>query len=82
MDKLLINNEYYLFSDKEYDKIFNDILNATSYNLKDNLEDMVGYFADNIVFILNDMFVPVDEDTDCFEIINGFRNYLNYLISL
>lgn len=82
MDKLLINNEYYLFSDKEYDKIFNDILNATNYNLKDNLEDMVGYFADNIVFILNDMFVPVDEDNDCSEIINGFRNYLNYLISL
>ena len=52
MDKLLINNEYYLFSNKEYDKIFNNILNATSYNLKDNLEDMVGYFADNIVFIL------------------------------
>lgn len=82
MDKLLINNEYYLFSNNEYDKIFNDILNATSYNLKDNLEDMVGYFADNIVFILNDMFVPVDEDNDCSEIINGFRNYLNYLISL
>ena len=82
MDKLLINNEYYLFSDKEYDKIFNNILNATSYNLKDNLEDMVGYFVDNIVFILNDMFVPIDEDTDCSEIINGFRNYLNYLISL
>lgn len=82
MDKLLINNEYYLFSDKEYDKIFNDILNATNYNLKDNLEDMVGYFADNIVFILNDMFVPIDEDNDCSEIINGFRNYLNYLISL
>lgn len=82
MDKLLINNEYYLFSDKEYDKIFNDILNTTSYNLKDNLEDIVGYFADNIVFILNDMFVPVDEDNDCSEIINGFRNYLNYLISL
>lgn len=82
MDKLLINNEYYLFSNKEYDKIFNDILNTTSYNLKDNLEDMVGYFADNIVFILNDMFVPVDEDNDCSEIINGFRNYLNYLISL
>lgn len=82
MDKLLINNEYYLFSDKEYDKIFNDILSTTSYNLKDNLEDMVGYFADNIVFILNDMFVPIDEDTDCSEIINGFRNYLNYLISL
>lgn len=82
MDKLLINNEYYLFSDKEYDNIFNDILNATSYNLKDNLEDMVGYFVDNIVFILNDMFVPVDEDNDCSEIINGFKNYLNYLISL
>lgn len=82
MDKILINNEYYLFSDKEYDKIFNDILNATNYNLKDNLEDMVGYFADNIVFILNDMFIPIDEDNDCSEIINGFRNYLNYLISL
>ena len=82
MDKLLVNNEYYLFSDKEYDKIFNDILSVTSYNLKDNLEDMIGYFADNIVFILNDMFVPVNEDTDCSEIINGFRNYLNYLISL
>lgn len=82
MDKLLINNEYYLFSDNEYDKIFNDILNATSYNLKDNLEDIVGYFADNIVFILNDMLIPIDEDTDCSEIINGFRNYLNYLISL
>lgn len=82
MDKLLINNEYYLFSNKEYDKIFNDILNETSYNLKDNFEDIVGYFADNIVFILNDMFVPVDEDNDFSEIINGFRNYLNYLILL
>ena len=82
MDKLLINNEYYLFSNKEYDKIFNDILNATNYNLKDNLEDIVGYFADNIIFILNDMFIPVDEDNDFSEIINGFRNYLNYLISL
>lgn len=82
MDKILIGNKYYLFQDKEYDKIFNDIIISQNYTLKDNKENIISYFENNIVDILNDMLIPINEETDVEEIVKGFKDYLNYLDTL
>lgn len=82
MNKILVGNEYYLFQDKEYDKIFNDIIISQNYTLKNNKENIISYFENNIVDILNDMLIPINEETNVEEIVRSFKDYLDYLDTL
>lgn len=79
MDTLLIGNRYYLLKDDVYDKAYQDILLDTNYTLENNMEDIIGYFSDNITDLLDDIDYPINEDTDVTHAIEGFTKYVNWL---
>ena len=76
---LLIGNTYYLLKDDVYDKAYQDILLDTNYTLENNMEDIIGYFSDNITDLLDDIDYPINEDTDVTPAIEGFTEYVNWL---
>ena len=79
--KIEIGNKYYLFNDKDFDRFFNQILTDHSeYTLKDNADDIKTYFADNVEQFLDD--IPSDEDTDYTDVIKGFNEYIDWLLTL
>lgn len=80
MEKVRIGKKYYLFSDKEYDKIVQDYLLAhPDKSILDSSQDIITYFLDNYIDILNDMFIEADEDTNVKELLKGLKSYLYYI---
>lgn len=79
MNMLLIGNTYYLLKDDVYDKAYQDILLDTNYTLENNMEDIIGYFSDNITDLLDDIDYPINENTDVTPAIEGFTKYVNWL---
>ena len=78
--KIEIGNKYYLFNDKDFDRFFNQILlNDSEYTLKDNVDDIKTYFADNVEEFFDD--IPSNEDTDYSDVIDGFNEYIDWLLS-
>ena len=70
---------YYLLKDDVYDKAYQDILLDTDYTLENNMEDIIGYFSDNITDLLDDIDYPINEDTDVTPAIEGFAEYVKWL---
>jgi hypothetical protein len=78
--KIEIGNEYYLFNDKDFDRFFNQILTDHSeYTLKDNGDDIKTYFADNVEEFFDN--IPLNEDTDYSDVIDGFNEYIDWLLT-
>ena len=79
-NKIEIGSKYYLFNDKDFDRFFNQILTDHSgYTLKDNADDIKAYFADNITEFFDD--IPSNEDTDYSNVIAGFNEYIDWLLT-
>ena len=78
--KIEIGSKYYLFNDKDFDRFFNQILiDYSEYTLKDNADDIKTYFADNVEEFFDD--IPSNEDTDYSDVIDGFNEYIDWLLS-
>lgn len=81
MRYIIIGNTCYGYDDKDFDRFFNQILiDNPEYTLENNYEDIKTYFVDNIEQFFDD--IPVDEDTDYDGIINGFNEYIDWLLTL
>ena len=78
--KIEIGNKYYLYNDKDFDKFFNQILvNFPGWTLKNNTDNIKVCFADNTEEFFDN--IPSNEDTDYSEVIDGFNNYVDWLLS-
>ena len=81
MKYIEIGKELYGYSDKDWDRFYNQILiDNPEYTLKNNYEDIKSYFADNVESFFDD--IPVNEDTDYTNVINGFNEYIDWLLTL
>lgn len=79
LKKIEIGSKYYLFNDKDFDRFFNQILiDHSEYTLKDNADDIKTYFADNVTEFFDD--IPSDEDIDYTDVIEGFNEYIDWLL--
>lgn len=80
MEKILVKEEYYTFDDNLYDKIIQDYLIDNPENdIYKNFNDIITYVIDNEIEILNQLFIPVDENCDFSEFENGFCEYLKFI---
>ena len=78
---ITIGKTCYGYDDNDFDRFFQDILITNpEYTLKENSEDIKASFSDNIEQFFDD--IPVDEDTDYSEVINGFNEYIDWLLTL
>ena len=80
MRYIKIGKTCYPYNDKDFDKFYNQILiENPEYELKENYTDIKCMFADNIEDFFDD--VPVNEDTDYSDVIEGFNEYIDWLLS-
>jgi len=76
-----IGKTCYGYDDKDFDRFFNQILiDNPDYTLKANHDDIKSFFANNVEEFFDD--IPVDEDTDYSEVIDGFNEYIDWLLTL
>lgn len=81
LKKIEIGSKYYLFNDKDFDRFFNQILiDNPDYTLEANHEDIKSFFANNTEEFFDE--IPVNEDTDYSEVIDGFNEYIDWLLAL
>lgn len=81
MKYIEIGKKLYGYSDKDWDRFYNQILiDNPEYTLKNNYEDIKSYFADNVESFFDD--IPSDEDTDYTDVIKGFNEYIDWLLTL
>lgn len=81
MKYIEIGKELYGYSDKDWDRFYNQILiDNPEYTLKNNYNDIKSYFANNVESFFDD--IPVNEDTDYTNVINGFNEYIDWLMVL
>ena len=81
MKYIEIGKELYGYSDKDLDRFYNQILiDNPEYTLKNNYNDIKSYFANNVEQFFDD--IPSDEDTDYSEVIDGFNEYIDWLLTL
>ena len=81
MKYIEIGKELYRYSDKDWDRFYNQILiDNPEYTLENNYEDIKSYFANNVETFFDD--IPVNEDTDYTNVINGFNEYIDWLMIL
>ena len=81
MKYIEIGKELYGYSDKDWDRFYNQILiDNPEYTLKNNYNDIKSYFANNVESFFDD--IPSDEDTDYTNVINGFNEYIDWLMIL
>lgn len=79
--KIEIGTKFYLYNDKDFDRFFNQILiDHPKWTLKDNVDDIKSYFVDNVEQFFGD--IPSDEDTDYTDVIEGFNEYIDWLLTL
>ena len=80
MKYIEIGKELYGYSDKDWDRFYNQILiDNPEYTLKNNYNDIKSYFANNVESFFDD--IPVNEDTDYTNVINGFNEYIDWLLT-
>ena len=80
---ITIGKTCYGYNDKDFDRFFNQILierEDPDYSLKNNADDIKTYFADNVEQFFDD--IPSDEDTDYTDVIEGFNEYIDWLLTL
>ena len=80
---ITIGKTCYGYNDKDFDRFFNQILierEDPDYSLKNNADDIKVYFADNVEQFFDD--IPSDEDTDYTDVIEGFNEYIDWLLTL
>ena len=76
---ITIGKTCYGYNDKDFDRFFNQILiDNPEYTLENNYEDIKSYFANNVEQFFDD--IPSDEDTDYTNVINGFNEYIDWLM--
>ena len=81
MKYIEIGKELYGYSDNDWDRFYNQILiDNPEYTLKNNYNDIKSYFANNVESFFDD--IPVNEDTDYTNVINGFNEYIDWLMVL
>jgi hypothetical protein len=81
MKYIEIGRDLYGYSDKDWDRFYNQILiDNPEYTLKTNYNDIKSYFANNVESFFDD--IPVNEDTDYTNVINGFNEYIDWLMIL
>ena len=81
MRYITIGKTCYGYDDKDFDRFFNQILiDNPEYKLKENYNNIKCNFVDNIEMFFDD--IPVDEDTDYTDVINGFNEYIDWLLTL
>ena len=81
MKYIEIGKELYGYSDKDWDRFYNQILiDNPEYTLKNNYNDIKSYFANNVESFFDD--IPSDEDTDYTDVIEGFNEYIDWLLTL
>ena len=81
MKYIEIGKELYGYSDKDWDRFYNQILiDNPEYTLENNYADIKSYFANNVESFFDD--IPSDEDTDYTNVINGFNEYIDWLMIL
>ena len=79
MKYIEIGKELYGYSDKDWDRFYNQILiDNPEYTLENNYDDIKSYFANNVEQFFDD--IPSDEDTDYTNVINGFNEYIDWLM--
>ena len=80
MRYITIGKTCYPYDDKDFDRFFNQILiDHSEYTLKDNYDDIKTYFADNVEEFFDD--IPSNEDTDYLDVIDGFNEYIDWLLT-
>ena len=77
---ITVGQKLYRYTDNDFDKFFQDILiENPEYTLQNNHKDIVAYFANNIETFFDD--IPVNEDTDYSDVVGGFNEYIDWLLS-
>lgn len=80
---ITIGKTCYGYNDNDFDRFFNQILiehEDSDYSLENNADDIKAYFADNVEQFFDD--IPSDEDTDYTDVIEGFNEYIDWLLTL
>lgn len=80
---ITIGKTCYGYNDNDFDRFFNQILiehEDPDYSLENNADDIKAYFADNVEQFFDD--IPSDEDTDYTDVIEGFNEYIDWLLTL
>jgi hypothetical protein len=80
---ITIGKTCYGYNDNDFDGFFNQILmehEDPDYSLENNADDIKSYFADNVEQFFDD--IPSDEDTDYTDVIEGFNEYIDWLLTL
>ena len=81
MRYITIGKTCYGYNDKDFDRFFNQILiDNPEYTLENNYADIKSYFANNLEQFFDD--IPSDEDTDYTDVIEGFNEYIDWLLTL